>query len=182
MSPRLVVLEGPDGVGKTRHARALAEALTVAGTPSLWWCHQPPQAPGTSWAHALHYAAEREALRVRIARGAYDAARYLVCDRWWYSTHALGIATDNRPLISLANAESNLKPRPYCMVLLDAPDDVLDARMAARGEEVSIRDDVVRRVYRSPRESGLELPGLVFRADTSGDPAAVTALLVRELA
>lgn len=165
MSPTLIVLEGPDGAGKTRHVRALTTALTRAQIHAEWFEHQPSAlnacgAAPDPWTAALHYATERDRLRRRIARG--SAADVLVCDRWWLSTQVVGLVLDNDAL-----------GRPALTVVLTAPDDVLDARLAARGTPTTDRDREIRRTYESlARVSGLPL------IDTSGPPEAVTARLV----
>mgnify|MGYP007071630517 CR=1 FL=1 len=57
--------------------------------------------------------------------------------------------------------------------MLTAPDAVLDARLASRGEPTTVRDRDLRRAYEShARVSGSPL------IDTSGPPEAVTARLV----
>lgn len=172
MSPRLVVLEGPDGTGKTRHVRALAGALTAAGVRAGWWCHQPPVFPdGDPWTVALHYAAERDRLRRRIAR--VPQPPVLVCDRWWPSTQMLGLVLDDDALCTLAEAECRQLGRPNLTVVLTAPDAVLDERLARRGTSTTDHDRALRRVYEShARVSGLPV------VDTSGPPEAVTACLV----
>lgn len=169
MNPRIIVLEGPDGVGKTRHVRALASAIGGA-----FWHHQPPPAGVTDpWAVALHYAALRADLQRLIRRDAYRGFSALVCDRWWLSTQMLGLVLDDDALGSLAEAECRQLGRPDMTVVLTAPDDVLDERLARRGTPTTDHDRALRRAYEShARVSGLPV------VDTSGSPTAVTARLV----
>lgn len=42
MSHRIIVLEGPDGTGKTRHVTDLTDALKRADARTVWFHHQPP--------------------------------------------------------------------------------------------------------------------------------------------
>jgi thymidylate kinase len=190
MSPILVVLEGPDGSGKTRHVRALTTALTRAQIHAEWFNHQPTAlnvcAAPDPWSAALHYATERDRLRRRIERG--SAADVVVCDRWWHSTVVFSdLLRDDRTadcfeealaLDSLVMGEEHMwrwrgRGASITTVVLTAPDDVLDARLAARGTPTTDRDRALRRAYEScVYTSDCE------RFDTSGPPEAVTAQLV----
>lgn len=172
--PRLIVLEGPDGVGKTHHARAAAEALCRTGTPAAWY-HHPKPSPGLRdpWAIALHYASERAALRLLLDSGWHDNVCVMVCDRWWPSTQMLGLVLDDDALGSLAEAECRKVGHPDLTVVLTAPDVVLDARLAARGTPATDHDREVRRTYESTARTR-SLPVV----DTSASTETVTARLV----
>lgn len=171
MTPCLIVLEGPDGTGKTRHVRALTMALIREGIGAEWFHHQPPERDAYPWTAALHYAVERNRLWCRIARGA--TADVIVCDRWWLSTQMLGLVLDNDALGSLAEAECRQLGHPDLTVVLTAPDAVLDERLARRGTPTTDQDREIRRTYESlARVSGLPI------FDTSGSPTDVTARLV----
>lgn len=108
---RLVVFEGPDGVGKTTLAKALVEELTRRGV----WCEHfsfPGRDPGTlghlvyevhhepgkfgidymepASLQVLHVAAHLDAIGRRILP-ALEAGRTVILDRFWWSTVVYGI-------------------------------------------------------------------------------------------
>jgi thymidylate kinase len=108
---RLIVFEGPDGVGKTTLATALTDELTRQGT----WCEYlsfPGKDPGTlgrlvyevhhnpmkfdicdmnpTSKQVLHIAAHVDAIEGRILP-ALEEGRTVVLDRFWWSTLVYGI-------------------------------------------------------------------------------------------
>ena len=180
MNPRIIVLEGPDGTGKTRHVRALADALTDASIQAMRWGHGGllGLANPTPWEAALYYARQRAELASVIRQGWHDAARVIVCDRWWHSTVILGAALRGEhdlPLSSLVIAEEWAWPKvvPITTLVLTAPDAVLDERLARRGTPTTDRDRAIRRAYDT-----CHYTHDCDRVDTSGPPEAVTARLV----
>ena len=94
---RLVVLEGPDGSGKSTLTDALASALGAR-----YYHHPPPPLDSDAWAAALHYASAREALRRECWRA---STALVVTDRGAWSTlvlgHVLG-GTEQSLLVALA--------------------------------------------------------------------------------
>jgi thymidylate kinase len=161
----IITLEGPDGAGKTEHARRLANALAERGYAVIEWHHPAPPAEfrGDPWASALHYAMERAKLRAYLARGEYapwpagvtampaldtDRPRVVVADRWHWSTLVLAETLDGSQdgatyaLRQLAKTERTACGNPTTTVVLSAPADALCARLAARGEVVD-RERVV---------------------------------------
>ena len=173
MSPLLVALEGPAAVGKTYHCRAVAEALCREAITAAWW-HSPEPSPGLKdpWSIALHHASERAALGLRLDSGWHDE-RVVLCDRWITSTLVHATAMRHAALGLLADAEWRVLPKPALTTVLCAPDEVLDARLASRGETVTEAHREKRRTYRSLADL---VGGPTF--DTSGAPAEVTARLV----
>jgi thymidylate kinase len=108
---RLVVLEGPDGVGKSALAQAVTTALTARGIDctclsfpgreegTLGWhiyqLHHDPKRFGInevapSSLQLLHIAAHLDAIANRILP-ALRAGRMVILDRFWWSTWAYGI-------------------------------------------------------------------------------------------
>lgn len=167
MKARLIVIEGADGAGTTTHADILATALRAEGIDAVAWHHKRPglNAP---WLDALAYAQQRADLVASNPRAAV-----IVADRWWHSTMFEGRALHLDALRSLAEAEAFALPRSAALFVLDAPDDVLDARLAARGESVGPLDHARRAVYRafaSVRD---------LHVDTSAPIAEVTRTLMR---
>ncbi len=171
--PILVVLEGPDGAGKSRHVRALREELTRVGANAAWWSHPPPPSRLTPWQAALHYASSRAAMLSDLAHKHRLAPLDLViCDRWWLSTQMLALVLGDVALMRVAEAESHVLGSPTLTVVLTASDAVLDARLADRGTPTTERDRDLRRVYEShARVSGSPI------VDTSGPPETVTTAL-----
>lgn len=110
---RLLVLEGPDGVGKTTLARALSEGLAERGLNAKLFSF-PGNEAGTIGAfvydlhhdakagrlgridHAalqmLHIAAHLDTIRNRILPALQDG-QYVVLDRYWWSTVVYGLCS-----------------------------------------------------------------------------------------
>ncbi len=108
---RLVVFEGPDGVGKTTLAKALVDELTRRGARCEYFSF-PGRDPGTlghlvyevhhdpgkfgihyidpTSLQVLHIAAHLDAIRVRILP-ALNEGRTVILDRFWWSTFVYGI-------------------------------------------------------------------------------------------
>ena len=110
---RLVVFEGPDGVGKSTLSKALAEKLEETGI-SCKHVSFPGKDPGTvgrlvydihhspekfemrnifpTSLQALHIAAHLEVIEQRIAP-ALENGHWVVLDRFWWSTWVYGRAS-----------------------------------------------------------------------------------------
>jgi dTMP kinase len=108
---RLIVFEGPDGVGKTTLAKALVNKLMRRGLPCEYFCF-PGRDPGTlgrlvygvhhdpgefgidhiepASLQVLHVAAHLDAIGRRILP-ALEAGRSVILDRFWWSTVVYGI-------------------------------------------------------------------------------------------
>ena len=151
----LVALEGPDGVGKSMLARALTgrlRGLVNAGYVSLFQHTRPPAQieDGPLTRHAW-YAGER-LLHPRCTRPTAGRFGITVADRWWHSPlylaradvvlsksyHASQAAMGGLAAVASAVAAERAAWRArhpgvvLVPVRLDAPDDVLDARIARR--------------------------------------------------
>ena len=144
------VLEGPDSCGKTLHADALAMSLRERGISARSFHHaRPPQGTGPYEA-ALHYVAER----IRLLRR--TQCDVIVADRWHTSTSVLatalrrtGASLDTVRALETLSASEDLGYAGVTLreILLTAPDDVLDARLAARGTPVTELDRAIRAAY-----------------------------------
>lgn len=107
---RLIVFEGPDGVGKSTLSAAAAERLRVAGYPCelltfpgrepgslgklVYDLHHAPEtfgvrAPTPSATQALHVAAHLDAIERRI-RPLLATGTHVLMDRFWWSTWVYG--------------------------------------------------------------------------------------------
>jgi len=144
---RLVIIEGPDASGKTAVADCVAAMLDAPTSPIAARAFHHTRNGGSSdlYIRALDYAHQRAALCRATDNGMDDV---ILCDRWWHSTHVEAFRTSDSALGTLARAEEIALPRPLLVVVLDAPDHVLDARMAARGEKVTRADRDRRNIYR----------------------------------
>jgi thymidylate kinase len=152
--PTLIVIEGADGTGSTTHTHGLATALSVRGHRARAWQHHRPAARDP-WCVALDYATQRAKL---LADHANENDLVLVVDRWWPTAHVEALCNpeglDRSRFASLARAEALHSISPALVVVLDAPDAVLDARMAARQppEVPDARDYARRKLYREQAE------------------------------
>jgi len=148
--PTLLVIEGTDGTGTTTHAHGLATALSIRGYRARSWGHQRP-ASRDPWVCALDYAAQRAQL---LADNASEGDLVLCVDRWWHTAHVEALCEpegyDRSRFASLARAEALHPIAPALVVVLDASDAMLDARMRERQppEEPDARDRERRRLYR----------------------------------
>ena len=179
MTPHVLALEGPHGAGKSRHTDALAAALRARGVDARAFHHPaPPRGAGPVEA-ALFFAAEREGL-VRRTRTAV-----IVADRWYHSTAVLASAlrlsdyTTAHALQRVAEVEveryRNARHYDLAPVHLDAPDDVLDGRLAKRGAPPTALEHAERAQLRHARAQAVRPPRGV---DTSRAREVVEAELL----
>ena len=173
MTPRVLVLEGCDGCGKSSHADRLAAALRAEGHNARAFHHTKP-ADADPILAALDYAAQRRRLVLN------PPASVIVADRWAWSTWALGRAlmmqsgsAIGATLTSLATAEMPVSyvPHGIAIAALEAPSEVLNARLAARRTPATEMDELLREAY------GLLGPG-GRRIDTSRPADVVAAELL----
>lgn len=170
----MLILDGPDGSGKSHHTRRLALALRERGIDAVPFHHTRPATDDPILA-ALDYAAQRRRLMTA------PPAQVVVCDRWWSSTRHLAVVLGRPELRALADWErdvrfampSELSPR-LRKAHLDAPDAVLDARITARGTPVSALDRAMRARHRIEAQDAPESA----RFDTGGDAAQVASALL----
>lgn len=183
MSPRVIVLEGPDGCGKTAHADLLADALRASGISARSFHHAKPPRGASAYEAALHFAAERAGL---LRRTQCDV---VVADRWHTSTSVLATAMRHmgadastvRAMRLTSEAEDSgftLAGAAITEVFLDAPDAVLDARLLARGTPATEMDRAIRAAYR--RISGPRLLTEGPREEVAAQLTAAVLIALRD--
>ncbi len=124
---KLIVFEGPDGVGKSTLSQALVKKLTEAGLPCeyltfpgkedgtigrlVYDLHHNPEAFGLrritpTSLQALHVAAHLDVIEQRILPALMEG-RWVVLDRFWWSTWVYGgaSAVDSRTLDAMIQVE-----------------------------------------------------------------------------
>ena len=156
-----VVLEGPEGAGKTTLAAALCERLRGAGldpvtvrepggTPAAEALRRELLHADRSWTperELLYLATARADLVGQIIRPALEAGRVVVSDRYDLSTMAYQAAGRGLPLpmVSWVNSAATGGLRPDLTLILDVATEVGSARQFAAGK---LRD----RLDREPLE------------------------------
>ena len=179
----VLAIEGPDYVGKTTLARRLLILLNDRNIPTRVHSHAPPPAGAGPWRTALHFACERARIAEEIAADAVTQVH--IIDRWFTSAgvrmnamlemrrrHGTAVP-DESACEQLHGAEIDALPHVE-MVILDAPDAVLDARAAMRGEVRTELERAEARIYRHVLRS---LPGR--RIDASGTLDDTAAAVLR---
>ena len=185
MPPKVIVLEGPDGCGKTAHTDLLADALLARGISVRSFHHAPPPRGASRFEAAMHYASQRQSL-LRMTQ-----CDVIVADRWRLSTEVLGDAlralstspadplrAESIALRRLAEVERSALPDDGVLVMLHAPSDVLDARLAARGTPATDLDRAIREVYARHYEGLLLTDGP--RGEVAAQLAAVVLVALRD--
>src|SRR5262245_1356222 len=141
-----LVLEGPDGSGKSTQAKRLADRLEAMGRDVVL-VREPGGTPVGERVRALLldpevgdldaltevllYQAARRRLVVERIRPALEAGKTVVCDRWHFSTQAYqgagGGADPAAIRVTTRLATEGLEPRRA--ILLDVPDEAAAQRL-----------------------------------------------------
>jgi len=185
-----LVLEGPEGAGKTTLAAALAERFRSAGHEPVT-VREPGGTPAAealrnellhaegTWTperELLYFVTSRADLVARIIRPALDAGRIVLSDRYELTTLVYQAAGRGLPLtmVSWVNQAATGGLHPDLTLILDLPFEASAARHAAAGKRLdrleSEPEEFHRRVadrYRA--ESG---PGMVH-LDATLPPASL---------
>jgi dTMP kinase len=145
-----VVLEGPEGAGKTTLAVALGERLRAAGhdpvlvrepggTPAAEALRQELLHADRSWTperELLYLTAARADLVGQIIRPALEAGKVVISDRYDLSTLAYQATGRGLPLpmVSWVNAAATGGLRPDLTLILDLSPELGSARQLAAGK------------------------------------------------
>lgn len=150
---RYIVLEGPEGAGKTAQIELLAHRLEVAGYPvrlfrepdsqsdltarTIRMLTQDPRYPMNTRTEVLLYNAARSQ-SLDVIRQAKDAGVICLCDRNYLTTLAIqyygrGDVPDYQTINNIINFAVN-DMEPDLTIVLDAPVQVLIKRAHARGK------------------------------------------------
>ena len=173
---RFIAVEGCHGTGTSTHADALAAALAARGTDAVAWHHPPHPAGSVGAERVRHYCESRR--WSRWLELTHTAHAVYVLDRGPWSgvvyAQSLVSAGETRLLSGFVGArlEVELWWDHLQVICLDAPDDVLDARLAQRGEDPAT-SHAERRVWR--RMAAAQGWPVV---STDGDREAVEAQLL----
>ena len=166
---KTIVLEGPDGSGKTTIAGLIVGRINeVRGCLAPeYWSHQ--RAPNADpWRSALAYAAQRSRVASRFALSPEYLPEVLVLDRWWPSNYTQGGMAQR-----LARIEASALPTVDAIIWCSADDQELDKRIESRGEPLLPNRHSVRRTYgvlSRYRQTGWARHSMLI--DTSVDPVA----------
>jgi dTMP kinase len=201
---RFIAFEGGEGAGKSTQARLLAEALRErghdvvvtrepGGTPGAEAIRKLLLAPpgAAAWpaqAEALLFAAARADHVARLIRPALARGAWVVCDRFVDSSRAYqggagGLGDD---AIRALHDFGSDGLRPDRVILLEADEVALGARLAARGavaDAIEGRPEAYHRAVAAAfRRLASADPQGFARIDALGTPEAVHARVLSALA
>ena len=199
-----IVLEGPDGAGKSVQARLLAERLQARGVPVTYsrepggtelgeqvrhLVNNPGPTPRGPRADVLLYTAARAQHVEEVIRPALKDGQVVVCDRYATSTMAYQGYGSGMDLDLLGRIQDWVTGglRPDIVVLLDVdPRTGLERRAAGDADELTRWEDQSRfdlafhtRVREGYREMAAAEPERWVVLDGSGDVEAVAAEVSR---
>ncbi|AOL94870.1 dTMP kinase [Porphyrobacter sp. LM 6] len=199
-----IAFEGGEGTGKSTQGRLLAEALRArgigvittrepGGTPGAEAIRRllldPPGETGwTSEAEALLFAASRADHVAHLIRPALERGDWVICDRFVDSSRAYqgGAGGLGDAAILALHAFGSAGLRPDLVILLEADEATLAARLAARDGDAS---DAIggrpveyhRAVAAAFRDLATRDPQGFARIDAVGDPQTVHARVLAAL-
>jgi dTMP kinase len=200
---RFIAFEGGEGAGKSTQARLMAEALRARGL-TVVTTREPggtPGAeairallldpPGEGWppeAEALLFAAARADHLAHLIRPALARGEWVVCDRFVDSSRAYQGAAGGLgdEAIRALHAFGSDGQRPDMVILLEADEAALAARLASRGEATDAIEGRPTSYHRAVAEAFRAIaaadPAGIVRIDAVGSPAAVHGRILAALA
>jgi len=189
MGGRFLTLEGGEGAGKSTQGRQLVATLSKDGIPCLL-TREPGGAPGSEvlrtillqrpWDPlaelALHFAARREHW-ARTIRPALEAGLWVVCDRFFDSTHAYqvgGQGADPGAFEAIRHALLG-DAAPDLTLLLDLPEGAGLARARDANRYEALGPAFHARVRAAFRARAAAEPARFVTLDATEPREAVTA-------
>ncbi len=171
-----VVVEGPEGAGKSTLAAALADRIRLSGvepvvvrepggTPVAEAIRRELLDPERHWrpeAELLYFATARADLVHRVVQPALDVGRIVLSDRYALSTEAYQVAGRglSPDFVGHFNSAATGGLQPNLTLILDIPSDLGEARQRAAGKAQDRLDresrEFHRRVEQYYRSSGGE--------------------------
>lgn len=189
-----ITLEGGEGAGKSTAAAALAEMFRAEGA-SVLLTREPG---GTASAEAirglllgdealdplaqtlLHFAARADHVAAKI-RPALAAGDIVICDRYYDSTMAYQSYGQNVDVAVVASLIRMIDLTPDITFMLEVPEDVSRARLAARNlpsdRYERLGGEVMARIAAGFRAIAAAEPGRCVVLDSTGSTAALVAQL-----
>jgi len=199
MQGKFITFEGPEGGGKSTHAKELAAALRAEGKTVLetrepggtrlaelirGLVREEREDPPVTRAEVLLFLASRAQVVANVIRPALARGEWVVCDRFSDSTFAYqgyGRGIDVALLKDL-NEFATEGLTPDLTILLDVPPEVSRVRLAERQSATATSADRIESAgelfHRRLREGFLELarrePGRFVVIDSSGPRESVS--------
>ena len=187
---KFLLIEGGHGAGTSTHADVLAACLCARNIDAVAWHHPRHPDGAEGLARVVHYEASRRFMRhTKAAPPRMDRPcreRVVVMDRgpWSGLVHARSLkAADVRRLDSghnVAAAELALWWQDAPVVMLDAADATLDARLILRGEDPAASHGERAQWRRLAAAEGW--PVIATDGDRDGVTRALVAWALRVLA
>jgi len=186
MRGTLIILEGPDGGGTTRHSDFLADRLRKSGIDVLLTAEPTDSVIGQQIRSILHgqtmpsaeavqllFCADRAEHVKNVIEPALASGKVVICDRYILSTLLYGsvLGVDKKWLEQV----NNVFPQPDLTIITLPPFEVCCERIDRRGVRDQFEGNTFQRqVYDAYK--AVEDPNVVF-VDTSGEKEEVADMI-----